>query len=87
MITGSQIRAGRAFAKLSASELAALARVARTTVVRAELADGVPSTTAANLFAIQTALEALGVIFGADGSVNYQPKLHSTTDDKTDAKQ
>jgi transcriptional regulator with XRE-family HTH domain len=74
MITGAQIRAGRAFAKLSANELAALAHIARTTVVRAELTDGVPPTTAANLFAIQTALERLGVTFGAGGSVSYQPR-------------
>ncbi len=73
MVTGAQIRAARAFVKLSANELAALAHIARTTVVRAELADGVPPTTAANLLAIQTALERLGVIFGADGSVNYTP--------------
>jgi hypothetical protein len=74
MITGAQIRAGRAFAKLSANDLAIRAKVGRTTVVRAELVDGVPSTTAANLFAIQTALERLGVAFGADGSVSYQSR-------------
>jgi transcriptional regulator with XRE-family HTH domain len=72
MITGAQIRAGRAFAKLSANELATRARIGRTTVVRAELGDGIPSTTAANLFAIQRALEATGVIFGPDGSVSYR---------------
>jgi hypothetical protein len=42
------------------------------TIVRAELTDTAPPTTAANLYAIQTALEALGVVFGADGSVNYR---------------
>jgi hypothetical protein len=73
MITGAQIRAGRAFAKLSASELAIRAKVGRATVVRAELVDGVPSTTAANLFAIQRALEEIGVVFGPDGSVSYRP--------------
>jgi hypothetical protein len=71
-VTGAQIRAGRAFARLSAAELATLARVGRMTIVRAELTDDVPSTTEANLFAIQSALEALGVVFGADGSVNYR---------------
>ena len=75
MITGAQIRAGRGFARLSANDLASLARIGRTTVVRAELVDGVPTTTAANLFAIQTALEAKGVIFGADGSVNFKPAV------------
>ena len=72
MVTGAQIRAGRAFVRLSAAELASLARVGRMTIVRSELTDGVPSTTEANLFAIQTALETLGVTFGADGSVNYR---------------
>jgi hypothetical protein len=42
------------------------------TIVRAELTDGVPPTTEANLFAIKTALEALGVSFGSDGSLNYK---------------
>lgn len=75
MISGAQIRAGRAFARLSASELAQLARIGRATVLRAETVDGVPSTTAANLFAIQRALEEEGVIFGADGSVNFRPRV------------
>jgi hypothetical protein len=73
VVTGAQIRAGRAFVRLSAAELASLARIGRMTIVRAELTDGVPSTTEANLFAIQTALERLGVAFGSDGSVNYRP--------------
>ena len=71
-ITGAQIRAGRAFARLSAAELATASRVGRMTIVRAELVDGVPATTQGNLFAIQSALEALGVTFGSDGSVNYK---------------
>ena len=75
MITGAQIRAGRAFAQISANELASLAHIARTTVVRAELTNTVPPTTTANLLAIQNALEKLGVTFGADGSVNYHPSL------------
>ena len=73
MITGGQIRAGRAYARLSAAELAQRADVARMTVVKSESIDGVPPLTAANLLAIQTALEAAGVIFGADGSVNFRP--------------
>jgi len=73
MITGAQIRAGRALAKLSAMELATIARVGRMTVVRAELTDSVPSITAINLHAIQAALESKGVIFGNDGEINYRP--------------
>jgi predicted transcriptional regulator len=73
-ITGSQIRAGRALARLSAMELADLARVGRMTVVRAELTDDVPSTTSANLYAIKVALETKGVVFGDNGMIGYQPK-------------
>ena len=76
MLTGAQIRAGRAFVRLSANELAELARVGRTTVLRAEAIDVIPPTTAANLHAIQQALENKGVIFGADGSVNYRPSTY-----------
>ena len=74
-ITGAQIRAGRAFAKLSANELALRARVGRTTIARAEVVDGIPATTTANLFAIKAVLEKAGVTFGSDGSVNYHPPL------------
>ena len=73
MITGMQIRAGRAILRLSANELAEIARVGRTTILRAEAIDGTPSTTAANLHAIRQALEDKGIIFGSDGSVNYRP--------------
>ena len=75
MITGAQIRAARAFAQISANDLASLAHIARTTVVRAELTNAVPPTTTANLLAIQNALEKLGVTFGADGSVNYHQPM------------
>lgn len=74
MINGAQIRAGRAFARLSASELAKLARIGRATVLRAETVDDVPPTTAANLYAMQRALEEAGVSFGEDGSVNFRPR-------------
>lgn len=75
MLTGAQIRAARAFVKLTATELATLARVGRTTVLRAEAVDGVPPTTAANLHAIQQALEDKGVVFGDDGSVNFRSNI------------
>lgn len=75
MISGGQLRAGRAFARVSASELAKLARIARTTVLRAEQVDGTPPATTANLYAMQKALEDLGVIFGGDGSVNFRPRV------------
>lgn len=73
MISGGQIRAARAYAKLSAAELAGLAGLARMTVVKAESADGVPRLTVNNLRSIQEALERLGIIFGSDGEVNFKP--------------
>jgi DNA-binding XRE family transcriptional regulator len=72
MITGGQIRAARAYARLSAAQLAELAGVARMTVVKAEAADGVPPLTVTNLRLIQETLESIGVIFGPDGAVNYR---------------
>lgn len=74
MISGGQIRAGRAYARLSAVQLAELAGVGRMTVVKAESADGVPRLTATNLQSIQEALEKVGVIFGLEGEVNFKPK-------------
>ncbi len=73
MITGGQIRAARAYAKLSAVQLAELSGVARTTVVKAESVNGFPQLTVTSLRSIQDALEKIGVIFGSDGSVNYHP--------------
>lgn len=73
MISGGQIRAARAYARLSAAELAELAGVARMTVVKAEAADGVPRLTVNNLSSIQEALEGIGIIFGPDGEVNFKP--------------
>lgn len=74
MITSGQIRAGRAFAKISAAELAELARLGRVTVAKAEGGEGVPPITRANLFAIKIALEGIGVVFQEDGGVNFIPK-------------
>ncbi len=73
MITGGQLRAARAYAKLSAARLAEMAGVARTTVVKAESVDGPPPLTVTNLHLLQETLESTGVIFGADGSVNFRP--------------
>ncbi|GAN82319.1 hypothetical protein Aam_392_001 [Acidocella aminolytica 101 = DSM 11237] len=75
MITGGQLRAGRAYAKISAVKLAELADVGRSTIVKAESTDGIPPITANNLSLIQRTLESLGVIFGVNGEVNYKPPL------------
>lgn len=74
MITGRQIRAGRGLVRLSSAELADLARLGRVTIVKAESVDDVPAITRANLHAIQIALESVGVVFQADGGVNFIPK-------------
>lgn len=68
LLSGSQIRAGRAFLGWSAKALAEKAGLGLSTVQRAESADGVPSVTKANLTAIRTALEAAGIEFTDDSS-------------------
>ena len=73
MISGGQIRAARAYARLSAAELADMAGVARMTIVKAESVDEVPPLTVTNLRLIQETLEKIGVIFGPDGEVNFKP--------------
>lgn len=73
MITGGQLRAARAYAKVSAVELAQMAGVARTTVVKAEFVNGPPPLTVTNLRLLQETLEKMGVVFGSDGEVNFKP--------------
>ncbi|MDX3925945.1 MAG: transcriptional regulator [Shinella sp.] len=62
-ITGAQIRAARALIRWSAKDLALAASVGVATVSRAEVEDGRPTITAANLKALQTALEKAGIEF------------------------
>jgi DNA-binding transcriptional regulator YiaG len=62
-VTGAQIRAGRALARLSADELAKLAQVGVMTVRRAESTDEVPNLIPNNMEAIHRALEDAGVEF------------------------
>ena len=67
LITGSQIRAGRALVRWSVQELANVAEIGVATVRRAEITDGaVENLTAANARAIRTALESAGVEFIAE---------------------
>ena len=73
MISGGQIRAARAYARLSAARLAEMSGVARMTIVKAESVDGDPPLTVTNLRSIQETLERIGIIFDADGTVNYRP--------------
>lgn len=59
------MRAARALIRWSAKDLAKAAGIGVATVSRAEVEDGVPSITSANLRAIRLALEAVGIEFTA----------------------
>lgn len=61
MLTGAQIRAGRALLRWSMGQLAEKAGVGLSTIQRMELADGVPGASGKNLDAVQRALENAGV--------------------------
>jgi transcriptional regulator with XRE-family HTH domain len=63
MITGSQIRAARAAAKLTAKQLARRAGVSLPTIQRFEQADGVPPSRSSTLLDVKIALEAAGIEF------------------------
>ena len=63
MITGAQIRGARGMLGISADELATSAKLGVATIRRAEKHNDAPPITAANLAAIQAALEAAGVEF------------------------
>jgi transcriptional regulator with XRE-family HTH domain len=73
-ITGAQVRAARALIRWSAKDLAKAAGIGVATVSRAEVEDGIPSITSANLKAMQRALEAAGVEFisGNGGGVRVK---------------
>ena len=73
-ITGAQIRAARALIRWSAKDLARAASVGVATVSRAEVVDGDPAITTANLKAMQVALEAFGIEFihGNGGGVGVR---------------
>jgi DNA-binding transcriptional regulator YiaG len=62
-ITGAQIRAARGLVRWSAKELAHAASVGVATISRAEVQDGRPSITSANLKAIRKAFEDAGIEF------------------------
>ena len=62
-ITGAQIRAARGLVRWSAKELANAASVGVATISRAEVQDGRPSITQANMNAIRKAFEDAGIEF------------------------
>ncbi len=63
MISSSQIRAARALVRWSALDLAHESGVGIATIRRLELVDGIPSSNARTIDALQKALEAAGVEF------------------------
>ncbi|TCP41259.1 helix-turn-helix domain-containing protein [Rhodovulum marinum] len=62
-LTGRQIRAARGALNWSVQELADRTGVGTATIVRYEVAEGVPKSRKGNLAAIRRALEAAGIEF------------------------
>lgn len=89
MLTGAQIRAGRAMLRWSSEELSARARVPLEAVRLAEEADGHPRLGVAALAAIATAFETGGLAFTRGGVSGAAPRgegirledLNATNDD------
>ena len=63
MLTSAQIRSARHALRLSVAELAELSGVSTSTIKRIEADAWIPKSTKANLAAIQSALEAIGIEF------------------------
>lgn len=63
MITGAQIRCARHALRWTVRELAVHAALSVSTIKRIEVNDGIPPTTAPNLMAVHSALEAAGIEF------------------------
>jgi hypothetical protein len=62
-LTGLQMRAARALLRWTADTLAERSRLSIATIKRAEGMDGDPRMTAANAYAVRSALEAAGIEF------------------------
>lgn len=68
IITGSQMRAARAFLRWSADDLAKASNVGVATIRRAEAEDSVPNLLVNNMEAIRRALEGAGIEFTNNGA-------------------
>lgn len=77
MLTGSQIRMARGYARLSVKGLADLSGVAESTIKRMEMVEGSPSSSGANLEKVQKALEDCGVQFLEKGASAFGPGVAS----------
>lgn len=78
MITSGQIKAARALLGLTVAELAKMAGIGFTTMVRLESADGVPSGNVKTLSSVQSAIENAGIEFigtpESGAGVRWRPK-------------
>jgi transcriptional regulator with XRE-family HTH domain len=63
MLTGAQIRMGRAFLRWSIADLAKAAGVGQSTIERMEADDGFPAARGGNIEAVYKTLVAAGVTF------------------------
>jgi len=63
VITSGQIKAARALLGITAANLAELAGVGFTTIIRMESSDGIPSGQVKTLNSVQSALEEAGIEF------------------------
>jgi hypothetical protein len=83
MITGRQIVAGRGLVGWSQQDLADNSKLSYSTILRAEAVRGIPPLRAANVDAIQRALEGAGVVFlNADAGGGRGVRLRSGLDDE-----
>ncbi len=80
MLTGSQIRMARGYARLSVKGLAEMSGVAESTIKRMELAEGSPASSGANLEKVQSSLESCGITFLEKGAVTPGPGVASSAD-------
>ena len=67
LITGGQLRAARAFLKLSQKELSALSKVSNLTIVRMEATEGAVTRRAKLLASIVAILSRRGIRFFSSG--------------------
>ena len=63
MITSGQIKAARAMLGLTVAEMAKLAGIGFTTMVRLESSDGVPAGNVKTLTSVKSAIEKAGIEF------------------------
>jgi len=63
LITSEQIKAARAMLGLTVAEMAKLAGIGFTTMVRLESAEGVPAGNVKTLTAVKSAIEKAGIEF------------------------